>query len=280
MLDEAGMATALAALLNPTTPERPTVPEVGSLEELWEPLRELDHGLIVLCGPDDAASVRLTYDVARGLRDLGRPPIAIGKLDDGRWPTNKEGVVIRGMPQEGASDMFDALLTSNPPVILVDTPRDHFAQVLAIGESVHRLVILTIAEPSFVTAIKQLTSRLSSDPSNITQILQTNLLAMIHASVETGVTVFHPKNQETMDFILSGLVGEMAQDASRNGKDAMDETKRFIVEINDEIGYTKDVFDLAELPAGLRTMIAQDHEAESWLFTDDDGSTFEAEPSE
>jgi len=279
VLDEAGMAVALEALLNPTSTQ-PSAPKAGSLEELWDALKETDHGLILLCGPDDEAAIRLQYDVAKGLRDVGRLPVAIGKPADGRWPSHKEGVAISSIPQEGDMAMFTAVLASNPPVILVDTPRDRFAQVLAIGESERRLVLLTVDAPSFVTAIEQLTLRLSSDVPNIAQLLQTNLLAMVHSSVGTGVTVFHPKNQETMDYILSGLVVEMTQSRSLNDSSTKLNPKKFIVEIYDEIGYTKDAFDLVELPDGLRSMIAVNPTASSWLFIDDDGSTFEAEPYE
>jgi hypothetical protein len=52
--------------------------------------------------------------------------------------------------------------------------------------------------------------------------------------------------------------------------------KQFVVEIHDEIGYTKDLLDLAELPEGLRVLIVADPLADTWTWEDEDGGTWEA----
>ena len=55
-----------------------------------------------------------------------------------------------------------------------------------------------------------------------------------------------------------------------------DSTDKYVVEIRDEIGYTKDAFDFVELPEGLRALIAATPDKDAWSYTDEDGATYEA----
>ena len=58
------------------------------------------------------------------------------------------------------------------------------------------------------------------------------------------------------------------------------EHKRFVVEIRDEIGYTKDAFDFGDLPVGLQRQIELAPGGEKWTYTDGEGGTWEATPDE
>jgi hypothetical protein len=75
---------------------------------------------------------------------------------------------------------------------------------------------------------------------------------------------------------------EKWREATRHLKNAVERSreeaasKRFVVEICDDIGYTEDAFDYGELPEGLREMIAKDPGADSWSWADGEGGTWEA----